>query len=319
MAKKYERNQALEAIRLASTDEASAVAFIEGLRWGDSPACPRCGDMDVYAMRDRATGERERNYRWRCRGCGKMFSVRTGTVFEETRLPLRVWCYAFWRCCASKKGISALQLSRELEITHKSALFLLHRIRLAMDFDPTEGNQLSGIIEADETFIGGKLRVRAANKREASRSRYENKAVVFAMVERGGRVKAMHVDRIHAGNLTRELVKNVAKGSRVMTDEAKHYRRVGRSFVHETVKHADYEYVRGDVTTNTVEGFFALLKRGVYGTFHSVSKQHLHRYLAEFSFRYNHRKSDDGERTLAAIRGSEGKRLMYKIPDQEFC
>ena len=309
MAKKHTIDPVLAAIRQATQDEAAAYAFIEAQRWGDQPACPWCGSTDVYAMKDRKTGARHKHYRWRCHDCVKYFSVRTGTVLEESRLPLSTWVYAFWKACSSKKGISALQVSRERGITHKTALYLMHRIRLAMDEDPTANGPLAGIVEADETFVGGKKRVGKAGRKGAARNRMKNKSIVFAMVERGGRVKAMHVERIHGGNLKRELRENVERGARVMTDEAKYYKRLGRQFTHETVNHSAKEYARGDVTTNTVEGFFSLIKRGVYGTFHSVSKHHLHRYVSEFEFRYNTRKMEDSQRTLAAIRGAEGKRL----------
>ncbi len=313
MAKKSDRSQILATLRRASLDEATAYAFMEQQRWGDSPACPHCGVVDVYQMRDRRSGGRHKHFRWRCRGCGQMFSVRTGTVLEESRLPLRVWVYAFWKACSSKKGISALQISRECEITHKSALFLMHRIRLAMAESPEDQPLLSGTIEADETYVGGRPRYKTS-KREAARARADRKAIVFAMVERGGRVRAQHIDRIHGGNLKAELRRRVDRSSRVITDEATYYIGLDRDFEagHETVNHRKGEYVRGDVYTNTAEGFFALLKRGIYGTFHSVSKHHLHRYVSEFEFRWNHRKIDDDSRTLAAISGAEGKRLTYR-------
>jgi len=327
MARKNSQNQVLAAIRLAAKDEAAAVAFIEALRWGSDPACPRCGDADVYPMRDRATGEREKNYRWRCRGCGKMFSVRTGTVFEETRLPLRHWCHAFWRASASKKGVSALQIARECAITHKSALFLMHRVRLAMASDPGEP-LLSGVVEADETLVGGKRRrphgvphskrrLAPGDKKSAKRwgGYGKDKENVMVMVERGGRARALHVDWVTAKNMKEHLQRHVAQEATLMTDEAHYYKEGGRQFPrHETVNHSAGEYVRGDAYTNTAESFFSLFKRGIYGTFHSVSAHHLHRYATEFEFRHNTRKLDDGARTVAAIRGAEGKRLLYRQP-----
>jgi len=305
-------------------DEAAAVAFIEGLRWGSEPACPRCGDANVYAMRDRTTGERERNYRWRCRGCAKMFSVRTGTVFEETRLPLRVWCHAFWRCCASKKGVSALQISRECDITPKSALFLLHRIRHAMATGP-DAPKLSGIVEADETYVGGKPRRGiGAGRNPKTGKRYTGrgtrKTPVFAVVQRGGDVRLSKLDRITAPKLIPAIWDVVDQANTtVMTDEFGAYQGVGRrvSGGHHTVKHSAGQYVdgkNGEVHSNTAESVFSLIKRGLIGTFHSVSKHHLPLYLNEFEFRWNHRYTDDAERTAAAIRGAEGKRLLYRQP-----
>lgn len=312
----------LKAVRHATTTEPAACEFLERQRWGSDPACPRCGATDVYKMRDRETGEREKNLRWRCRGCEQMFSVRTGTVLEESRLPLRHWVHAFWRACSSKKGVSALQISRECGITHKSALFLMHRIRLAMapnsDGSP---RQLEGTIEADETFVGGKPRFPKPVAVEPGRwprrrGIHRPKAAVMAMVERGGDVRALHIGRVNSKTLKGAIREHVAPSARIVTDEWNGYRGIGSAFAggHETVKHAAREYVRGDVYTNTVEGFFSLLKRGIYGTFHSVSKHHLHRYLAEFEFRYNTRKSDDATRTVAAIRKAEGKRLLYRQP-----
>jgi transposase-like protein len=313
MAKKNPANPTLAAIRKAASNEAAAYAFLEAQRWGDSPACPLCGSVNVYPMRDRKTGERQKHYRWRCRDCSKMYSVRTGTVMEESRIRLHVWMHAFWRACASKKAISAHQIARECEITPKSALFLMHRIRLAMASDPSGQPLLGGIVEADETFVGGKPRYKTT-RREAARLRRDNKQIVFAMLERGGRVRASHVPRIHAGNLRRALQASVDPSARVMTDEAKYYQRLGKHFAHETVNHRKREYVRGDVSTNQIECFFGLFKRAIYGTHHSVSPHHLHRYVSEAEFRWNHRAIDDGERTLAAIRGAEGKRLLYREP-----
>lgn len=315
MAKKSPKNQALEAIRRASMDEAAAVAFIEGLRWGQEPACPRCGDTDVYAMKGRKTGEREKGYRWRCRGCNRQFSVRTGTVFEETRLPLRVWLHALWRACSSKKGVSALQISRECEITHKSALYLLHRIRLMMTDDSP--GKLGGIVEVDETFVGGKPRYRNRRQEDTGRrivGRGTRKAAVMALVERGGRAYVRHIDAVTAKNLQTAVRELVDPRATVMTDEERGYVRLWKVHPgpHDTVNHSRKEYVRGNVHTNTVEGFFSLLKRGVYGTYHSVSRHHLHRYLSEFEFRYNTRGLNDGERIVEALKGAEGKRLQYR-------
>jgi len=305
-------------------DESAAVAFIERLRWAGDPACPRCGDENVYAMLDRKTGKRERNFRWRCRACAKMFSVRTGTVFEETRLPLRIWCHAFWRCCASKKGVSALQICRECEITPKSALFLLHRVRHAMEIGP-DAPKLSGIVEADETYVGGKSRYGAGRNPKTGKRRVgrgTRKTPVFAVVQRGGDVRLSKLDRITAPKLIPAIWEAVDRANTtVMTDELGAYNGVGRgvSGGHMTVKHSARQYVdgkNGEVHSNTVESVFSLIKRGLIGTFHSVSKHHLPRYLSEFEFRWNTRFLDDGERTMAAIRGAEGKRLMYRPPLQ---
>lgn len=298
----------IQELPAACSDEPTAVEFMEKHRWGEYPGCPHCGDMDVYKMQSK-DGAREKHFRWRCRGCKKQFSVRTGTVFEDSRIPLRHWCFAFWRASTSKKGVSALEIHRQTGLSYKSCLFLLHRIRFAMA--PVDGNPLTGTVEVDETYIGGKARNHKSRK-EA----WENKAPVVAMVERGGNVRSFHVADVTGKTLKSAIRENVDKRSRIMTDEAKQYQGIGREFEggHQTVKHSAGEYVRGEASTNTVEGYFSIVKRGLNGIYHSVSKKHLHRYLAEYEFRYNGRKLDDGERVVAAIQAADGKRLRYREP-----
>lgn len=307
-----DKSSIVSALPLACSDEVAAVEFFESQRWGETgPCCPHCGDTDVYQMKDRKTGERNKRFLWRCKGCQKQYTVRVGTVYEDSAIPLRHWCYAFWKACSSKKGVSALQIKRETGLTYKSALFLMHRIRWAM----AEENppKLSGIIEGDETYVGGKPRYAGQHKRGAG----SGHAPVVALVERGGRVRSWHMPNVRAVNLA-EAVREIVdpERSRLITDEKQWWRRPGREFAfgHETVNHRNREFSCGDVTSNTIEGVFSLLKRGIYGTFHNVSKHHLHRYLSEFDFRYNHRKIDDAERTVVAIRQADGKRLFYKTP-----
>lgn len=301
----------LNALRNASVDEARAVAFLEEQRWGSSAACPICGSEKVYKMRSLSDGGREKNYRWRCYTCRKMYTVRTGTIFEETRLPLRMWVYAFWKACSSKKGISALQLSREMEITHKSALFILRRIRHGLGSDAAS-SKLTGTVEIDETYVGGKPRYRGQSKD----GRGTRKTPVVGMVERGGDVRFRMMERLTIDQLSEVLVENADFTCRVITDEFNMYHPLGMMFRggHESVKHSDREYVRRgtDVHSNTIEGVFSLIKRGVMGTFHSVSRKHLPNYLNEFEFRWNTRKLDDGARVSCAVKQVEGKRLMYR-------
>lgn len=299
-----------QAIPLACADEKAAVGFMESQRWEGRPGCPRCGDMAVYQMKDSKTGERQANYRWRCKGCKQQFTVRTGTVFEDSRIPLRHWCYAFWRASTSKKGVSALEIHRQTGLSYKSALFMLHRIRYAMA--DSVKNPLLGTIEIDETYVGGKPRY----KGKGIRADWSTKEPVVALVQRGGNVKTQHVADVTAKTLGKVIRASVDRRSRIITDEFRSYRRVGKPFAggHETVNHSRKEYVRGDVTTNTVESFFATVKRGLNGIYHAVSKEHLHRYMAEYEFRYNHRRLEDGQRVTAAIQASEGKRLMYREP-----
>lgn len=306
-------SEIIRSIPAACADEATAVEFVERLRWAETPACPRCGDTSVAQMQDRE-GNRNARYLWRCYGCKRQFTVRIGTIFEDSRIPLRIWCYAFWRACSSKKGISALQVSRETGLSYKSALFLMHRIRFAMASDPTAPAKLSGSVEADETYVGGKPRHRIKKGYPRVNKPLDRKTAVFAVVERGGQVRAKTLERVTGATVRKAIFECVDPTAKLYTDEAAVYAWARKPWAggHEAVNHSAGEYVRGSVTTNTVEGFFSLLKRGVYGTFHSVSKKHLHGYVNEFAFRYNTRNLDDGERTVQALRSGESKRLTYE-------
>ena len=307
--KRQRKSPILDTLRKATLDEDQAVTFMERQRWGDDTVCPRCEDLDVYQMTGK-DGQRNKDYRWRCRGCRKMFTVRTGTVFEESRLPLRVWVFAFWRACSSKKGISALQLAREMEITHKSALFVLRRIRHGLGAE--HAPKLSGTVEVDETYVGGRPRYKGQSKR----GRGTEKTPVLGMVERNGDVRFRMMERLTADRMSEVIAENADLTCRMITDEFIIYGPIGKHFQggHEVVKHSAKEYVRPetDVHSNTVEGVFSLIKRGVMGTFHSVSRKHLPNYLNEFEFRYNTRQLDDGKRVTAAIRQVDGKRLEYR-------
>jgi transposase-like protein len=299
----------------ACSDETAAVEFLEAQRWSETgPHCPHCGDTDVYKMKDRATGERNKRFLWLCKGCRKQYTVRVGSVYEDSAIPLRHWCYGFWAASASKKGVSSKQIQRMTGLSYKSALFMMHRIRFAMTPDFAVAPKLSGTIEADETYIGGLDKNRHMRDRHHKTGPWD-KATVVAMVERGGNIRSMHVPDVNMHNVGAIIRANVRpSASTLMTDEPSLYRTVGPEFAggHHMVSHRQKEYARGHVTTNSIESAFSLLKRGLYGTFHSVSRKHLHRYLAEFDFRYNARKIDDGERTAIAIRSASGKRLRYK-------
>lgn len=306
---KRDKSAVLEALRNAAVSEPLSAAFLERQRWGDTPACPRCGDVSVYPMIGR-DGQRNKDYRWRCRGCKEMFTVRTGTIFEETRLPLRVWVYAIWKACSSKKGISALQLSREMEITHKSALFILRRIRHGLGEVSPE--KLTGTIEVDEVYVGGRPRYKGISKK----GRGTSKVPVIGVVQRGGDVRFRMMERITGENIGQFVMENADLTCRVITDEFPVYRKPASHVEggHEVVKHKAGEYVRlgTDIHANTVEGVFSLIRRGVMGTFHSVSRKHLPNYLNEFQFRWNTRKMDDGQRVTRAIKAIDGKRLQYR-------
>jgi len=263
-------------------------------------------------MTDAETGNRNKRYLWRCHDCHKQYTVRIGTVYEESRIDLRHWCYAFWRASTSKKGVAALEIQRQCQISYKSALFLMNRIRFAMAPD-ADNPKLSGTVECDETYVGGKPRIRG----NSTRGRGTKKTPVFAAVERQGRIRRQVVTDVSGRTLKGAIREMVDKQARIFTDDLPSYIGIGADFAggHHTVAHSTKEYVRGDIHTNTAESSFALLKRGIMGIYHSVSKEYLHRYLWQFDFLWNARKLNDGERTEVAIKLAEGKRLMYKSPE----
>lgn len=310
----------VQDVPMACANELAAVELMEELRWGDDPFCPRsdCASLDVYKMTKRGSDERNERFLWRCRDCGRQFTVRIGTVMEDSPIPLKTWCYAFWRACTSKKGVAAKEIERQTGLSYKSALFLMHRIRLAMNGAGNGDGPLSSDVEVDETYVGGKPRYKGQSKP----GRGTDKEMVFAMVERQGDVRAHHVTGVDSGNLKDEIREHVHKPARILSDRYAAYKGIGDDFEggHDTIRHpgghkwyGEGRWVDGDVHTNTVEGFFAILKRGVYGIWHSVSPRHLHRYVASAEFRYNTRGLTDGERTAAAIRGASGKRLTYRL------
>ena len=289
------------------SDPNAAREHLERLHWPHGPVCPRCGSLDRIT---KLAGKSTRPGVYKCNECAKPFSVTVGTIFEDSKIPLNKWLMAFALINGSKKGFSAHQLHRSLGITYKSAWFMAHRIRLAMDAEPEA--PLGGpdsVVEADETYVGGKQRNRA------TRTVKPKKAVV-ALVERDGHARSFHVANVNAATLRPLIVTNVDRASALMTDESPVYVRTGREFAyHGAVNHSAGEYVRGVFHhSNTVENFFSIFKRGVIGTYHHMSEAHLGRYCAEFDFRYNTRCLTDAERTAEAIRGARGKRLMYRQP-----
>jgi transposase-like protein len=295
-------------------DDTAAREYLESVLWPQGPVCPRCG-----VMGDRITklmGKSTRPGVYNCKDCRKPFSVTVGTVMERSHIPLSKWVLASRLLASSKKSMSAHQLHRMMDISYEAAWFLFHRLREAAvvtDPSPLGGDNL--VVEADETYVGGKARNKAYGpppKKEA----------VLTVVERDGEARSKHVANVTAKALRETIVTKVSRKSYLMTDEAVVYTKLGREFSgHGTVNHSEKEYVRtgGFHHTNTVESFFALLKRAVYGQFHHISKAHLHRYLAEADFKYNHRIAlgfDDAERTNALLRGAKGKRLYYRQPNE---
>ena len=290
------------------SDANAAREHLERLHWPHGPVCPRCGSLDRIT---KLAGKSTRPGVYKCNECAKPFSVTVGTIMEDSKIPLNKWLMAFALLNGSKKGFSAHQLHRSLGVTYKSAWFMAHRIRLAMDEAP-EG-PLGGpdsVVEADETYVGGKQRNRA------TRTVKPKKAVV-ALVERDGRARSFHVANVNAKTLRPLLFTNVDRSSALMTDESPVYTGIGREFsYHGTVNHSASQYVTtgGWKHSNTAENFFSIFKRGVIGTYHHMSEAHLGRYCAEFDFRYNTRTMSDAERTAEAIKGARGKRLMYRQP-----
>jgi transposase-like protein len=296
-----------------ATDEA-ARTFLETYLWPEGPKCPRCESTDparVYVMSGDSARPGVRN----CKNCRRQFTVTVGTIFEDSHIPLRKWVIAWYLINSSKKGISSLQLQRMLGLgSYRTALFMTHRIRHALK-DTSFAAPLSGVVEMDETYVGGKGK--PGTRKPGRPAAYGNKTPVVSLVERDGTKRSMVMERITSANLGAAIAANVSEGSAVMTDAYPAYRRAMKGVTHHSVNHSEGEYARRVspemvAHTNTVESSFSLLKRGVYGTFHSISKKHLHLYLAEFDHRWNTRKSTDGERTVAGIKKAKGKRLTYK-------
>lgn len=302
--------------------EAAAIAWVEARVWPNGPVCPHCGGVErIGKMGGKAT----RIGLWKCYQCRKQFTVKVGTVFEDSHVPMNLWLQAMYLLCSSKKGISSNQLSRTLGVTLKTAWFMSHRIREAMrvtGVGPMGGD--GEVVEIDETLMG---KVEGAPKRlRTGGSRDRN--IVVTLVERGGSARSFHVDGMAIRDVMPIIRENVKKESWINTDEAKLYYDLGKEFaLHQTVNHSKDEYVRrsgvrsfpdGDeykVTTNTVEGYYSIFKRGMKGVYQHCQEKHLHRYLCEFDFRYSNRVRlgvDDVERTARAVQGAVGKRLTYR-------
>jgi transposase-like protein len=287
---------------LPNMTEDEARMYIENLRWPSGPICPHCRSSNAYEME----GKSIRPGLKRCRDCRKQFTVTVGTIFEDSHLPLSIWVQAFHLICASKKGISSLQLQRNLGLgSYRTAWYLSHRIRLAMKSHP---KNLTGIIQVDETYVGGNP---AGIKRK--RGRGTSKTPVVVVVEKHGNAYSKPIYRVTAANLRNAIKECTVDVTAIHTDEFPSYRSLSKHFPvkHEIVHHSRREYARNGVTTNTAESYFALLKRGIHGVFHNVSKKHLHRYCAEFEFRWNSRKIQDLDRRDQALKQVENKLLRF--------
>lgn len=302
-------------------DEDKARDFLEEKLWPGGPVCPHCESAGgAYLLTGKAESKTPvRKGVYKCKTCRKQYTVRVGTIFEDSHIPLRKWLMALHLLTSSKKGISSLQISREVGITYKSAWFMTHRIREAMTeilSEPSLGGSGTSV-EVDETYVGGKPR---PGGKPSKSGRGTNKKPVLVLVERDGNAVAHPVKTVRAYELNRAILKTVDLSSTLVTDEFNVYNHVGKKFEggHSTVHHRSGEYRNEDGQhTNTAESFFALIKRGHIGAFHQMSEKHLHRYVTEFTFRWNRRKITDGERMVAAIKGAEGKRLYYASPDKK--
>lgn len=305
----------MDITALRFTDEDKAREHLEALRWPEGPFCPHCGSFNAA----RLEGKKHRAGLVQCNDCREQYTVTVGTVFERSKIPLNKWLLCNHLLCASKKGVSAKQIERMLGVTYKTAWFMCHRIREAMK--PTNPEPMGGmgkIIEADETFVGGKEKNKHASKRAGLGRGAIGKAAVVSLVERGGNVRSFHVANITGPTLRAVLVQHASRDSVLITDDHSGYKPVGAEYrLHAAVAHSRGEYVRdGIIHSNTAENFFSIFKRGVIGTYHHLSQAHLARYTAEFDFRYNTRKDTDFERADIALKGIEGKRLTYRRTGQ---
>lgn len=305
---KFKNISEMSAIDVARLTENEARKRLEEIRWKDAIVCPHCGSKNIVRLETKSV----RDGLLRCKDCRKQFTVMVGTIMEGSHITYREWVQAFYMMCSHKKGVSALQLQKDLGLgSYSSAWHLAHRIRFAMRQKPLAG-KLKGMVEVDETYIGGKPR--KGSKEKSKRGRGTKKSPVLVLVERNGKSVSYPVEKVNGKVLKENIKMKVEKESTILTDEWKSYNGIGKSFIggHKIVKHNEGEYSNGLINTNTAESYFALVKRGVHGTFHSISKKHLSRYCDEFSFRWNNRKLKDGERTENAIKGMVGKRMMYR-------
>lgn len=306
-------------------DEAKAREWLEARVWPSGPVCPHCGNADQNKITG-LNGKAHRPGLYQCNEpeCREQFTVTVGTVFERSKIPLSKWLAALFLLTTSKKGVSAHQIHRSLAISYKSAWFLMHRLREAMragGLEPLGGG--GGIVEVDETYYGRTTAptIRGRDgKPFVKRSKTANKRPILALVERGGRVRSFHIPSADKGSVQEIVKSNISRETRLHTDESKLYRDADKHFAaHETVKHSWGEYVRGDVHTNTAEGYFSIFKRGMRGIYQHCREKHLHRYLAEYDFRYNNREAlgvNDLMRAEILAAAIKGKRLTYRRPHQ---
>jgi transposase-like protein len=297
-------------------DEELARQHLEALRWANGRSCPHCGTLDESGY---VESKNHKAGLYHCNACAKTFTVTVGTLFERSHIPLNKWLMAFHLFAASKKGMSAKQLERMLGISYKSAWFMAHRIREAMTSEPAKmlgGPGSSGVVEADETYWGQKRDASGKKSLPKSNSAGRDKMKILSLVERDGQKRSFAIPNVNASTLAPIMKAHIDSRAFLMTDELHAYKSIGQSFAgHESVAHSKKEYVRGKAHNNTAESSFNILKRGLIGTFHSVSEKHLQRYVNEFDFRWNTRQSlgfNDSQRAQIALKGITGKRLTYR-------
>ena len=294
-----------EAIRYF-TQEKVCIEFVAQLRWSDGATCPRCKGRKVTFMASRSL--------WNCKGCRKQFSVKVGTIFEDSAIPLSKWLCAIWMIVNAKNGVSSYEIGRSLGVTQKTGWFMMHRIRLALHRG-SFNKKFSGPVEADETYIGGLARNMHFKKREALKAQEKfgkiGKAIVMGMLERDGEVRTRIIEGAFAKEMKQTIRQHVEQGAVLYTDHHGSYHGLAREYAHKVINHAR-EYVKGNVHTNGIENFWSLLKRGIKGTYVSVEPFHLFRYLDEQTFRFNARKGNDQDRFMAAVSTVGGRRLTYQ-------
>ena len=305
---KLEFNSLLDMLKVFS-DEQKCIDHLAAVRWKDGIFCPHCGSLrKIHKFSD--------NRRYKCADCHQQFTVRVGTIFEDSKLPLQKWFMAFYLVTSHKKGISSLQLSRDITVTQKTAWFMLQRIRYIVGHSNSFDDTLGGVVEADETYIGGKEKNKHKDKRTEGtqgRGSQKTKAIVFGMVAREGGIKMRHIDNVQSTTISQHVEANIAPDAFVMTDEATFYNPSSlKGRAHAKVHHSRGEYVNGPIYTNTIEGSFSHFKRCIYGIYHSVSRKHLQKYASMFEFRWNTRDMGEGQRVNLLLSKINGVHLTYK-------